>query len=453
MSGQVVREALTVIGAQEVRAKVSSGQLPDLSNLGIGHKVVARNMTEICERTRESHAVFLDSDQQGLTTAGKQLVANGSVILMSASYLRELGYLPDDEIEAVFISTIRHEMQHGENKSLGLVPPSPIDLELDLDEVCAHCENILHHNLKEFGAGDPLWNQIEHLDLAKDYFAKAKRDLEKTLMYMDDDDRKEKIRELFDTAETQLDFAKQTIDEYLEDLYKNPKKFLEEWDDKVGKIELSLGSANLLDLRGQSRLYRLSAAMQQFLQEFEDEADSDDGGGDEHDGDEGSGDERRKLAKTLDDDEDEGETSSDDDEGTKEPTGAKPGDEEKTAAADPDGKKSGKQSAKIDLEAELRAQASLFTNNCLINAIALAAGRDLATLEELVAIRSELNNVGEMMAAAPRLVAVIQRHLRVPNPITVYTRGSGLTEEIGGVGDELEITHDGHNHFVSGIHI
>ncbi|WP_168118995.1 DUF4157 domain-containing protein [Paenibacillus sp. HB172176] len=98
---------------------------------------------------------------------------------------------------------------------------------------------------------------------------------------------------------------------------------------------------------------------------------------------------------------------------------------------------------------EADANLLLNVNNCLINAIALAALGRHATIGELIAIRTQLGNYGEMLLATPQVVAIIQAVLNVPNPITVvYTHNSDVpSEDFDGIGQALLIYHVNGNHF------
>ncbi|MDH4745551.1 DUF4157 domain-containing protein [Sphingomonas sp. CBMAI 2297] len=98
---------------------------------------------------------------------------------------------------------------------------------------------------------------------------------------------------------------------------------------------------------------------------------------------------------------------------------------------------------------ELQGRAALWQNNCLINAICWAAHGRSATLIELLNIRFNLNNVGEMMVATPQTVGVIRQVLGINNQILVrYPVGSGaLNETIIGIPPTLTIYHTGGDHF------
>jgi hypothetical protein len=98
---------------------------------------------------------------------------------------------------------------------------------------------------------------------------------------------------------------------------------------------------------------------------------------------------------------------------------------------------------------ELRGQGRLWQNNCLINAICQAAHGRNATMEELLAIRFNLNNVGQMMVATQATVNVIRSVLQINNEIVVrYPVGSpALNETFAGVPATLNIYHTGADHF------
>jgi hypothetical protein len=102
------------------------------------------------------------------------------------------------------------------------------------------------------------------------------------------------------------------------------------------------------------------------------------------------------------------------------------------------------------LAAEIRAENALYINNCLINAIADAAGRNRPSEAELITIRGELNNVGEMMIADPRTIDVIRNVLGIHLPVVVYNQGELCPEEFPGIGNEISVTNNGRQHFVPG---
>ncbi|NEO40730.1 MAG: DUF4157 domain-containing protein [Moorea sp. SIOASIH] len=105
--------------------------------------------------------------------------------------------------------------------------------------------------------------------------------------------------------------------------------------------------------------------------------------------------------------------------------------------------------------AEIRAQAELKMNNCLINAISLAARGKVANEAELVTIRNETDTIGQMLASTPEIIETIRRVLRIRNPINIIypeevRRDKGVANEAyDGEGDALNIYHDGKDHFSS----
>ncbi len=95
---------------------------------------------------------------------------------------------------------------------------------------------------------------------------------------------------------------------------------------------------------------------------------------------------------------------------------------------------------------EINSQALLMTNNCLINAIALGAGKPKATMDQLVSIRIESNSVGEMLVASPVIIDIIRRILHIPNKIIIhYTKAP--KEEFAGSGPTIDVYHNGVDHF------
>ncbi|WEK00447.1 MAG: DUF4157 domain-containing protein [Candidatus Sphingomonas phytovorans] len=124
-----------------------------------------------------SKAVYLPPGQPGLTEAGVALRDSGArgAILLSSSYVEEVGTLPKDERVATLLSTIRHEVQHAENFDEGLVSAAPSEAESALDETIAHSENILNAQLGGTKSDAPLWDQVEHLAQAEKYFESAGR--------------------------------------------------------------------------------------------------------------------------------------------------------------------------------------------------------------------------------------------------------------------------------------
>lgn len=105
------------------------------------------------------------------------------------------------------------------------------------------------------------------------------------------------------------------------------------------------------------------------------------------------------------------------------------------------------ESAATLYERDVRATSLLFQNNCLINAIARAARGNTASFEELVTIRSQLGNVGEMLVASPATIAVIRGALGVTRPIVVNYPRPTPAETFAGVGTSVVIRHTGAAHF------
>lgn len=98
---------------------------------------------------------------------------------------------------------------------------------------------------------------------------------------------------------------------------------------------------------------------------------------------------------------------------------------------------------------EVEAHTLLHQNNCLINAIALGAGRGVATDAELVSIRMNTNTLGEMLFTSERIIRAIRSILKITRPIIVHYPVNTTDDEIhhGTGGATIHIYHDGHNHF------
>lgn len=120
-------------------------------------------------------AMYIPQNKQGLTEAGKQLsdAKDNGAIVISSAYLAEVGTLPKDERVVALLSTIRHELQHAENHRSGLVVADGTENAHNLDETIAHSENILNTQLGENSGDAPLWDQLEHLVQAEEYFGRA----------------------------------------------------------------------------------------------------------------------------------------------------------------------------------------------------------------------------------------------------------------------------------------
>lgn len=100
--------------------------------------------------------------------------------------------------------------------------------------------------------------------------------------------------------------------------------------------------------------------------------------------------------------------------------------------------------------AEVTAAQQLLVNNCLIDAIAGGAGRGTPTLPELVAIRTELNNVGEMMLATPKTVSAIRKGLGLPGRKVIVRYPAPIPQEVfDGTDPPILVDHTGQAHFVA----
>jgi hypothetical protein len=122
-------------------------------------------------------ATYLPPGQSGLTEEGVELrdsSARGAVLL-SSEYVNEVGTLPKEERVATLLSTIRHELQHAENFRQGLVSVNSDEAQSALDETIAHSENILNRRLGRTRSDAPLWDQLEHLMQAEDYFSSVEK--------------------------------------------------------------------------------------------------------------------------------------------------------------------------------------------------------------------------------------------------------------------------------------
>lgn len=111
---------------------------------------------------------------------------------------------------------------------------------------------------------------------------------------------------------------------------------------------------------------------------------------------------------------------------------------------------SSQQREKIRLETELQDEDALWQNNCLINAICQAAHGRNATMMELLTIRINLGNVGQMMVASPHNIGVIRNALQINNQVVVHYRTNSHipNETIIGIWPVLHIYHNGNQHFI-----
>ncbi|MGH9561754.1 MAG: hypothetical protein ACRD3S_09895, partial [Terracidiphilus sp.] len=101
-----------------------------------------------------------------------------------------------------------------------------------------------------------------------------------------------------------------------------------------------------------------------------------------------------------------------------------------------------------ELRGEIQADLRLWENNCLINAISRAAHGQNATEEELLHIRFNLDNVGQMLLADPRTIGVIRNALQINNTVVVHYPSPTPAETIHGILPVLDVYHTGAYHFV-----
>ena len=112
-----------------------------------------------------------------------------------------------------------------------------------------------------------------------------------------------------------------------------------------------------------------------------------------------------------------------------------------------DGEYSNEGSAGSNSRVEADACLLLDVNNCLINAIALAVRNCVATREELIGIRSVMNNYGEMLIASPEVIGHIRRVLQIDVPISIVYQDGAPSEDFDGDGDRVFVYHVNGNHF------
>ncbi|MEM6684611.1 MAG: hypothetical protein AAF617_02355, partial [Bacteroidota bacterium] len=100
-------------------------------------------------------------------------------------------------------------------------------------------------------------------------------------------------------------------------------------------------------------------------------------------------------------------------------------------------------------EIELEANRVLGDNNCLFNAIALAAGRRLPNLGELMRIRERIGSFGNSLYANHANIAIIRDVLGIHNDISVIYPPPKPSEDFPGTnnGPTLLIYHVNGNHF------
>jgi hypothetical protein len=99
---------------------------------------------------------------------------------------------------------------------------------------------------------------------------------------------------------------------------------------------------------------------------------------------------------------------------------------------------------------QLEANQLLGVNNCLINAIALAAGLPMPNLGTLMRIRERIGNYGQMLLATNESVGVIRQVLDTNIGIAVIYQDRP-SEDFVGVGGPLLIYHVNGNHFTDSM--
>lgn len=102
--------------------------------------------------------------------------------------------------------------------------------------------------------------------------------------------------------------------------------------------------------------------------------------------------------------------------------------------------------SKMNSRIQIEANQLLEDNNCLINAIALAAGRPVPTLGQLMAIRERIGSYGDMLLATNETVGIIREVLEINTAIAVIYQDRE-SEDFPGVGEPLLIYHVNGNHF------
>ncbi|WP_064972161.1 eCIS core domain-containing protein [Kordia zhangzhouensis] len=102
---------------------------------------------------------------------------------------------------------------------------------------------------------------------------------------------------------------------------------------------------------------------------------------------------------------------------------------------------------KMNAKIEEDANRLLNVNNCLINAIALAAHNAMPNLGQLMRIREQIGSYGNMLIASPRIIQIIRQVLNIQNPITIVYQGMIPPENFAGHGHQLTIYHVNGNHF------
>jgi hypothetical protein len=92
--------------------------------------------------------------------------------------------------------------------------------------------------------------------------------------------------------------------------------------------------------------------------------------------------------------------------------------------------------------------ADMLVNNCLIQAVAQAAGINL-TLDQLVSIRMRIGTIGNMLLANPRTIGIICQVLGIARGVVVVYPHPAPAEDFGNTDhDPVIVMHTGADHFV-----
>ncbi len=100
----------------------------------------------------------------------------------------------------------------------------------------------------------------------------------------------------------------------------------------------------------------------------------------------------------------------------------------------------------MNTQIQLEANQLLGVNNCLINAIALAAGLPMPNLGQLMRIRERIGSYGNMLLATGPTIAIIRNVLNIHAAIAVIYQDRA-SEDFDGAGGPLLIYHVDGNHF------
>ncbi|MEM6719520.1 MAG: DUF4157 domain-containing protein [Bacteroidota bacterium] len=103
--------------------------------------------------------------------------------------------------------------------------------------------------------------------------------------------------------------------------------------------------------------------------------------------------------------------------------------------------------SEMNEQIELIRNELLGVNNCLINAIALAAHLPLPNLGQLLRIREQIGSVGEMLLASDENIAIIRQVLGIQDTISIIYQDRESEDFAGSTGHTLLIYHVNENHF------